>query len=294
MSHLRVARRTRAQEDRPGLRRSPTFSVSCCIIRFLVPAIPVLLTVLPSAVMRALHILPFLAPALAGAFAAAPPHDIRALDLPVASGSNLNTHEEILFRRDGDHHHHHGAPIVELNETEVEMTHQKTPPSYYWSDVMDSQGERRYPGLMVVHILSMSSAFFGALPVGKSHLFFPTPVNHRRSYPSPGIALRSVKSAWHPVAVILFYTFATIGVGASMLYRKLTPDMCVWSFLSEIFPLTESIRCRFPGTRASAILLKGGVGYSLLRPCLRWILLPLVFAHATISQPFAIEKRSSA
>ncbi|KAI0736138.1 hypothetical protein C8Q72DRAFT_908069 [Fomitopsis betulina] len=111
----------------------------------------------------------------------------------------------LTSRRDGDHHHHHGAPIVELNETEVEMTHQKTPPSYYWSDVMDSQGERRYPGLMVVHILSMSSAFFGALPVG--------------------IALRSVKSAWHPVAVILFYTFATIGVGASMLYRKLTPDM---------------------------------------------------------------------
>ena len=128
----------------------------------------------PSAVMRALHILPFLVPALAGALAAAPPHDIHALDVPVASGSNLNTHEEILYRRDGDHHHH-GAPLVELNETEVESTHQKTPPSYYWSDIMDTQGEKRYPGLMVVHILSMSFAFFGALPTGKSPLFRQIP-----------------------------------------------------------------------------------------------------------------------
>ncbi|KAH9843933.1 uncharacterized protein C8Q71DRAFT_793568 [Rhodofomes roseus] len=98
-----------------------------------------------------------------------------------------------------------GAPLAHLNETEIAASHQPTPPSYYWSDIMDPQGERRYPGLMAVHVLSMGLAFFGALPAG--------------------IALRSVKSAWHPVTVILFYTFATIGVGASMLYRKLTPDM---------------------------------------------------------------------
>ena len=104
---------------------------------------------------------------IAGALAAAPPHDSPALDFPVASGSNLNTHEEILYKRDGDHHHH-GAPLPELNETEVEMTHQKTPPSYYWSDIMDSQGEKRYPGLMAVHVLSMGFAFFGALPAGES------------------------------------------------------------------------------------------------------------------------------
>ncbi|KZT65982.1 hypothetical protein DAEQUDRAFT_656073, partial [Daedalea quercina L-15889] len=110
----------------------------------------------------------------------------------------------ILYRRDGDHHHH-AAPLLELNETEVATTHQPTPPSYYWSDIMDTQGDRRYPGLMAVHVLSMGFAFFGALPAG--------------------IALRSVKSAWHPVTVILFYAFPTIGVGASMLYRKLTPDL---------------------------------------------------------------------
>ncbi|KAH9938526.1 uncharacterized protein B0H18DRAFT_1081155 [Fomitopsis serialis] len=98
-----------------------------------------------------------------------------------------------------------GAPLVKLNETEIAVSHQPTPPSYYWSDIMDTHGERRYPGLMAVHVLSMGLAFFGALPVG--------------------IALRSVKSAWHPVTVILFYAFTTIGVGASMLYRKLTPDM---------------------------------------------------------------------
>jgi len=134
--------------------------------------------------MRALHVLPFLVPALAGALAAVPPHDLHALDRLVASGSDTSSYEETLYRRDGDHHHM-GAPLVQLNETEIAMSHQPTPPSYYWSDIMDTQGERRYPGLMAVHVLSMGFAFFGALPVGKSR-----PVC-RHTYPSPPPGLRT-------------------------------------------------------------------------------------------------------
>jgi len=159
--------------------------------------------------MRAhLHVLPFLIPALAAALAAAAPptHDLYAED--VLTQEPPSTLDRVLVRRDGDHEHMHahGAPLLELNETEITMYHQPTPPSYWTIDLVDKvPGEHRYPGLMAVHVLSMGFAFFGALPAG--------------------IALRSVKSAWHGFSVILFYAFTAIGLGASMLYRKLTPDM---------------------------------------------------------------------
>lgn len=41
----------------------------------------------------------------------------------------------------------------------------------------------------------------------------------------PGIALRSVKHAWHGFSVILFYSFVVLGLSASGLYKKLTPNM---------------------------------------------------------------------
>ena len=64
-----------------------------------------------------------------------------------------------------------------------------------------------------------------------------------------------MKSAWHPVTVILFYTFATIGVGASMLYHKLTPDMCVSHFISENIPTHRvylTLLLRYEGERHSS------------------------------------------
>lgn len=73
-------------------------------------------------------------------------------------------------RRDGDHAHgnHHAGPIVELNETEITMYHAPTPPSYWSIDVEERDPEEnRYPGLMVLHALSMCAAFFGALPAGE-------------------------------------------------------------------------------------------------------------------------------
>ena len=42
---------------------------------------------------------------------------------------------------------------------------------------------------------------------------------------TPGIALRSVKHAWHGFSVIMFYTFVALGLASSGIYRKLTPNM---------------------------------------------------------------------
>ncbi|KZT12846.1 uncharacterized protein LAESUDRAFT_808371 [Laetiporus sulphureus 93-53] len=160
--------------------------------------------------MRAvLHVLPFLVPALAAALvgAAPPTNDLHALT--DASTPLSPSVDEILFRRDehDEHSHSHNAkPLEELNETQITLHHQPTLPSYWTIDLVDKvPGEHRYPGLMAAHALFMGFAFFGALPAG--------------------IALRSVKSAWHSLTVILFYAFVVLGLGSSMLYRKLTPDM---------------------------------------------------------------------
>jgi hypothetical protein len=57
--------------------------------------------------------------------------------------------------------------MLELNETEVTMYHQPTPPSYWTIDIEDRTPDvPRYPGLMGLHIVMMSLAFFGALPAG--------------------------------------------------------------------------------------------------------------------------------
>lgn len=89
------------------------------------------------------------------------PHGGEALDVPV-----------IVYRRDehGHSHGHHAQPLLELNETEVTLYHQPTPPSYWSIDFEDrTSGEPRYPGFMGLHILFMSLAFFGALPIGASY-----------------------------------------------------------------------------------------------------------------------------
>jgi hypothetical protein len=113
------------------------------------------------------HALPLLVSALATAFVlGAPPtneprHNL--IDQP---------HGETLVRKDMDmhahKHNHHAEPVIELNETELLLYHAPTPPSYWSIDFQDKNPDvPRYPGLMGLHIVFMSLAFFGALPVGK-------------------------------------------------------------------------------------------------------------------------------
>ncbi|KIL68162.1 hypothetical protein M378DRAFT_1063721 [Amanita muscaria Koide BX008] len=96
-------------------------------------------------------------------------------------------------------------PKLELNETEIEMWTGLTPSSYYTIDWEEPDANTRHPGLMVAHAVFMSTAFFGALPIG--------------------IALRSVKHPAHPVAVFSFYALCVLGWASGALYTKMTPNM---------------------------------------------------------------------
>lgn len=73
-----------------------------------------------------------------------------------------------LARRDGMHEHGHGhaASLTEINETLILQWHKPTPPSYGTHDFDDKNVTSKHPGLMGLHALFMSLAFFGALPIG--------------------------------------------------------------------------------------------------------------------------------
>ncbi|KAJ7701443.1 cytoplasmic protein [Mycena rosella] len=111
-----------------------------------------------------------------------------------------------ISKRDEHGHHHAAAPLLELNETEIDLKHQPSPPSYYTIDWEDpEQASARHPGLIITHAALMSLAFFVFLPMA--------------------IAMRSVKHALHGAAVFAFYVSCVLACAASSVYRKLTPDM---------------------------------------------------------------------
>ncbi|KAJ7591206.1 cytoplasmic protein [Mycena floridula] len=90
-------------------------------------------------------------------------------------------------------HVHHGQPLLELNETELLLHHSPTPPSYYtidWDNIDATESSHR--GLMIMHVLFMSLAFFVVLPAG--------------------IAMS-------------FYGLVALGIASSGLYRKFTPNI---------------------------------------------------------------------
>lgn len=78
-----------------------------------------------------------------------------------------------LYPRDEHHHAHgHSAPLLELNETLILQWHKPTPPSYGTHDFEDPDVTHKYPHLMALHVVFMSLAFFGALPIGACLRFF--------------------------------------------------------------------------------------------------------------------------
>ncbi|KAF5369910.1 hypothetical protein D9758_001192 [Tetrapyrgos nigripes] len=103
------------------------------------------------------------------------------------------------------HAHHHGAPLTELNETEVTMYHAPIPESYFTLDFdYPETATQRRPGLMMTHAVLMSLAFFVALPAG--------------------IAMRTVKHPWHKLTTVAFYVLCVLGLAANSLYKKYSPD----------------------------------------------------------------------
>lgn len=130
-----------------------------------------------------------------------------------------------------EHGHGHAAPLTEINETLILQWHKPTPPSYGTHDFDDKNVTSKHPGLMGLHALFMSLAFFGALPIGtfQAHTRTRRFLGFLTFHCCSGIALRSVNHAWHAVSVAAFYVFAVLGVSCSALYSKLTPNMCVQS-----------------------------------------------------------------
>jgi hypothetical protein len=100
--------------------------------------------------------------------------DLSYPDLTGRRGSSVRDPSPLLYGRDGDEHGHghghghgHMAPVVQLNESEILLYHDPTPPSYWTIDIDEHDpGKTRHPGLMALHALFMMLAFFGALPAG--------------------------------------------------------------------------------------------------------------------------------
>ena len=100
-----------------------------------------------------------------------------ALASPEPDGWDISPLPILFVKRDGDmhgghDHHGHSAPKLELNETDILLWHKPTPPSYGTHDLEDTNATNKYPGLMALHVLLMSSAFFIALPIGMIPNFF--------------------------------------------------------------------------------------------------------------------------
>ncbi|KIY73747.1 hypothetical protein CYLTODRAFT_416776 [Cylindrobasidium torrendii FP15055 ss-10] len=126
-----------------------------------------------------------------------------AVLLSRAEAHEHNVHEHKMNMHE---HVHSGTVLEHWNETLQLETHAPTPPSYFTLDFDNvPETEHKYTGLMFLHGLLMGLAFFVSLPAG--------------------IALRSVKHAWHGIAVASFYGFIAMGCASSALYTKLSPHL---------------------------------------------------------------------
>lgn len=83
------------------------------------------------------------------------------------SHSDESTAKSATLHGDSHSHGHgHGKPLLEINETMISMYHKPTPPSYGTHDFDDPNASPKHPGMMGLHALLMSLAFFVALPIG--------------------------------------------------------------------------------------------------------------------------------
>ncbi|KZO92141.1 hypothetical protein CALVIDRAFT_487969 [Calocera viscosa TUFC12733] len=107
------------------------------------------------------------------------------------------------------HASHDQPPLLELNETEILMWHDPDPPSYYEHDFghLDPEhgGGPSYIGFLVLHIVSLTFAYFVFLPLA--------------------IALRGAKHPYHGPVNTTYLLLTLVGFLSGTLYKKLTPDL---------------------------------------------------------------------
>ncbi|GAA5875917.1 hypothetical protein JCM3774_005815 [Rhodotorula dairenensis] len=100
-----------------------------------------------------------------------------------------------------DHHHSHAPALLELNETQILLTHSPDPPSYWDYD----QSEDGKPAVLYAHIVLMSIAFFGLLPLA--------------------IFLKAGRSSLHIIPQAAFLAVSILGLVCGQIYNGLTPNM---------------------------------------------------------------------
>ncbi|GAA5821413.1 hypothetical protein JCM3770_003511 [Rhodotorula araucariae] len=104
----------------------------------------------------------------------------------------------------GDEHSHghsHAPPLLELNETQILLTHSPDSPSYFDFD----QSEDGKPALLYIHIVLMSLAFFGFLPLA--------------------IFLKAGGSALSIIPQTGFLATSILGLFFGQVYNGLTPNL---------------------------------------------------------------------
>ena len=211
--------------------RSTFFSLPSSLTPFLLSALILFLT------------LPFIVSA-----APPPPHinhpptdaSIHGSELNTsASTGNSHTHviADATFSPPDPHSHgSHRAPKVSLDDTGIHHWHQ-FPPTYLAADfrldndtaifgeefdeTWDPENASGHKGLMLIHVLGMTLAYFGALPIGKLV---------RASEEADVELVLALRAADHPshyIANAAFLVVALVGWLAGVAYKSTTPERWV-------------------------------------------------------------------
>ncbi|KAF8529221.1 hypothetical protein BU17DRAFT_37380 [Hysterangium stoloniferum] len=134
---------------------------------------------------------------------------LSGLSFIVASASPPSSSAPLTLRHGHEEEpkHSHAQPLLELNETEILLSHAPDPTSYWLHDfeLSHEDGTNNWRGLMLLHVIGMTLAYFVLLPVG--------------------ISLRSVRHRWHPAVVLAFNIVGIFSAAAASLYKKLTGDL---------------------------------------------------------------------
>ncbi|GAA5963573.1 hypothetical protein JCM8115_002035 [Rhodotorula mucilaginosa] len=100
-----------------------------------------------------------------------------------------------------DHGHSHGPALLELNETQILLTHSPDPPSYWDYD----QSDEGRPAVLYAHIALMTLSFFGLLPLA--------------------IFLKAGRSSLYIIPQAAFLAVSFLGLVCGQVYNGLTPNM---------------------------------------------------------------------
>lgn len=106
-----------------------------------------------------------------------------------------------------DHSLPHSAPLIELNETMILLSHAPDPLSYWSHDFEAPEGQdfNNWRSLLILHVLGSVFASFILLPVA--------------------ISMRSVRHSWQPAVTLIWFGILFFSSVTGSLYKKLTGNL---------------------------------------------------------------------